>query len=109
MNDQKTTRYQEASAYTRRIEGPERERRHWSAQSQPFATGDVLLQLLDEGWRVYRRVFVEDYACTSHRRVQVYHFVLMRGADRLKLSVLSNPAMRRLVCQYELVYIERRT
>lgn len=74
-----------------------REYRHWSPQSQPYAPGDVLLHLLNDGWSLHPQVFVQSYRCTSGRHVQVYMFVLLRNQERQLLRVVENPAVRRLV------------
>lgn len=98
-----------SAQYADFAERPEPECRPWPPQSQAFVPGDVLLHLLDEGWQMYRRVFVESYFCASHRCVQVYHFVLMRGPDRLSVRVISNPAVRRLAQHADLVKVEARS
>lgn len=49
-------------------ERPPREYRHWSPKSQVYAPGDVLLHLIDDGWQVYPKVFVETYRCVSRRQ-----------------------------------------
>ncbi len=87
-------------------ERPPRVCRHWSPESQVYAPGDVLLHLISDGWRIYRKVFVESYRCVSQRYVNVYHFVLLRGNERLSLRVVANPAVRRVVQEQQLTVLD---
>lgn len=62
--------------------------RHWTPQ-EGYATGDVLLDLLRDGWQVAR---LERAPQTG--RALLYDARLERGRERLVVPVLDCPAVR---------------
>ena len=70
---------------------------HWSPTSQPYAPAHVLLQYLRYGWKIDRTIFIKSFRCLSCRSVNVYYFLLIRGAERVWMPVLENPVIWRLV------------
>lgn len=77
-------------------------RRHWSPSSQAYAPADVLLRYLAEGWTVSPIVGLEEHWHAGVRRVDVYHFELVRENKVLVLPVQSNPVVRRLLHERQL-------
>ncbi len=77
-------------------------RRHWSPSSQAYAPADVLLQYLVEDWVMSPVVGLEEHYHAGVRRVDVYHFELMKEEQVQVLPVQSNPVVRRLIHQYQL-------
>lgn len=77
-------------------------RRHWSANSQAYAPGDVLMRYLTEGWTISPVVGLEEHWHAGSRRVDVYHFELINGDQSVILPVQSNPIIRRLLNERQL-------
>lgn len=77
-------------------------RRHWSPSSQTYAPADVLLQYLVEGWLISPVVGLEEHWHAGVRRVDIYHFELVRDQQSQVLPVQSNPIVRRLIQQSQL-------
>ena len=67
--------------------------RHWSPESEPYASGDVLIQYLRMGWVLDKLVAVETVYHTAHRRSNVYYFTLQLDDQTLEMPVLSNPVV----------------
>lgn len=72
-------------------------RRHWAPSSQAYAPADVLLRYLSTGWQVSPVVGLEEHYHAGVRRVDVYHFELLKGDQQQILPVHSNPVVRRLI------------
>ncbi|MBN1563301.1 MAG: hypothetical protein JXA10_05650 [Anaerolineae bacterium] len=77
-------------------------RRHWSPTSQAYAPADVLIRYLADGWSISPIVGLEEHWHAGSRRVDVYHFELVKGDDELLLPVQSNPVVRRLLNERQL-------
>lgn len=77
-------------------------RRHWSPHSQSYAPADVLLRYLNEGWTISPIVGLEEHWHAGSRRVDVYHFELVKGEESVVLPVQSNPIIRRLLNERQL-------
>jgi hypothetical protein len=77
-------------------------RRHWSPSSQIYAPADVLLQYLADGWAISPVVGQEAHWHAGVRRVDVYHFELVKGEQAQVLPVQSNPIIRRLIQRRQL-------
>jgi len=74
-------------------------RRHWSASCQTYASADVLVEHLADGWDI-RSVIVQEVSWRGGgRHITVYHFELTSGNQKLAMPVLDNPIVRRLVGQ----------
>lgn len=71
--------------------------RYWSPKSENYAGGDVLMDLLDQGWEIGETIFYETFWHNSGRATDVYHMELMRDNDVMHISVLTNPYIRRFV------------
>jgi hypothetical protein len=65
--------------------------RHWSPR-QGYATGDVLMELIDQGWQVSGWRAAEDQT-----RAPMYFVTLAHGDDTLTLLVLDGPAVRDVI------------
>lgn len=74
-------------------------RRHWSPSSQEYAPADVLVRFLSTGWKVSPVVGLEEHYHAGVRRVDVYHFELVKGDKQQILPVQSNPVVRRLIAE----------
>ena len=79
--------------------------RHWSPQSQNYASADILVQYLANGWTVESPAVVESHSATGARRSEVYHFHLIRNEQDIEMPVLANPVVSRLIEQYELTVL----
>jgi hypothetical protein len=77
-------------------------RRHWSPTSQKYAPVDVLIQYLSAGWSISPVVGLEEHWHAGVRRVDVYHFELVKNDEVQVLPVQSNPIVRRLLQQRSL-------
>ncbi len=77
-------------------------RRHWSPSSQPYAPADVLVRYLSSGWQVSPVVGLEEHYHAGVRRVDIYHFELVKGDQQQILPVQSNPVVRRLLTEHNL-------
>lgn len=76
--------------------------RHWSPLSEHYAGGDALLTLLNDGWEISETVFYEEIWHAGSRLVLVYHMDLVRDDALMRVPVLSNPYIRRLVASLPL-------
>lgn len=74
-------------------------RRHWSPSSQAYASMDVLLDRLTDGWNIDPIVGFEAYWFGGGRHVSVYYFELTKDGQGVIMPVLGNPVVRRLVGQ----------
>ncbi|PJF30096.1 MAG: hypothetical protein CUN52_05000 [Phototrophicales bacterium] len=81
---------------------------HWHPESEKYAGGDALVTLLAEGWEIQREVGVEDRFFAGLRSVSVYHLTLKRGDETMKMPVIRNPYINRIIRLggYEQVNIE---
>lgn len=70
---------------------------YWSERSQRFATADVLLRYLRDGWQLGKTVDVESFPCMGFREIEVFYFFLWFEGSRLRLPVIANPVTRRLI------------
>lgn len=71
--------------------------RHWDPHSEKYAGGDGLLTAMQNGWEIDGPVLAEEYWCAGTRLVMIYHFTLVRGDETMKMPVLSNPYIQRLL------------
>ncbi len=71
--------------------------RHWSPNSQQYAGGDVIVTLLNNGWQIGETVRYEEYWHAGSRMVMIYHLEMVRDDEVLRVPVLSNPYVRRLI------------
>jgi len=70
---------------------------HWCPQSQPFAGGDALITYIDDGWEIGSQVFYEEFEHRGGRQVVVYYFEMHRGNQIVRMPVINNPYVTRLV------------
>jgi len=70
---------------------------HWHPASEEYAGGDALVTLLSQGWNMKRDVYVEKREFAGLRSVSVYHLELERGGDVLKVPVVRNPYINRVL------------
>jgi hypothetical protein len=71
--------------------------RHWSPQSEKFASGDALITALANGWQVVGVIFRQEHWHAGARRVCVYHFKLSRNDETNTMIVVQNPYVSRFV------------
>jgi len=76
--------------------------RHWSAQSQAYASGDVLVTYLRNGWKLDPSAQIEKVSSAGPRSVDVFHFHLTDGQQVIDMPVIASPRVYRLVEQTEL-------
>jgi hypothetical protein len=70
---------------------------HWHSGSEPYAGGDALVTLLSQGWEMQEDVYVEKREFAGKRSVSVYHVVLERDGQIIKMPVVRNPYINRLL------------
>lgn len=71
--------------------------RHWSPQSEPYASGEALLQALESGWQVDGVIFQQEVPLGGDRRTYVYHVNLKRDDEQMKMKMVHNPYITRLI------------
>ncbi|MCL4251006.1 MAG: hypothetical protein KJ065_22845 [Anaerolineae bacterium] len=71
--------------------------RYWSPLCEPYAGGDALLTAMSTGWKVIGAAQEEEFWLGGLRLVVVLHFTLSKAGQTMKMRVLSNPFVRRLV------------
>jgi hypothetical protein len=76
--------------------------RHWSPQSQNYASADILLQYIASGWEPENTALVETYYSAGVRRSEIFYFSLVRDGERVEMPVLANPMVSRLIEKYHL-------
>jgi hypothetical protein len=74
--------------------------RHWSPQSEQYASGDALLQALDDGWQVKGVIFRQEVWLAGGRRTYVYHVELERDGETIKMKMVHNPFITRLIYRF---------
>ncbi|MBZ0289634.1 MAG: hypothetical protein K8I30_18575 [Anaerolineae bacterium] len=84
--------------------------RHWSPESEKYGSGDALLSAMDAGWMITGLIMRQEIWYTGRRRVAVYHFDLQRGDDSVRMAVVDNPRVARLVqeCGVRVVQMNHR-
>lgn len=70
---------------------------HWSPTSAHYAGGDALVTFLSRGWEIHNEVKVEDRYFAGMRSVSVYHMELERDGEVMKMPVLRNPYVNRII------------
>jgi hypothetical protein len=71
--------------------------RHWSPQSEPYASGEALLQALESDWKVDGVIFRQEVPLGGDRRTYVYHVNLRRDHEQMKMKMVHNPFIARLI------------
>ena len=71
--------------------------RYWSPFCEPYAGGDALLTAMSKGWKVNGAAQEEEFWLAGSRLVVVLHFTLSKAGQTMKMRVISNPFVRRLV------------
>ncbi len=71
--------------------------RHWSPTSEKYTGGDALVTVLDQGWQVSSVIFRQEFWLAGVRRVSIFHIDLRRGDESVKMLVMQNPYVTRLV------------
>lgn len=74
--------------------------RHWSPNSEKFATTESLLNALESGWQIDGVVFRQEHWHRGGRRVPVYHFKLIQNSEVSHMVVVQNPVVDRLLTQF---------
>jgi hypothetical protein len=82
-------------------------RRHWSPQSEEYASGEVLLHALEDDWHVQGVIFRQEVWLTGDRRTYVYHLELARGNETLKMKMVNNPFITRLIYKLNVQVVRR--
>lgn len=73
------------------------EKHYWSPHSEEYASGDALLAAFDDGWQVDGVIFRQEVWLTAGRRTYVYHISLKRAGETLKMKMVYNPFITRLI------------
>jgi len=80
--------------------------RHWSPSSQPFASAEILLKYLREGWQLERTVAVQMFQCVSRRCVRLYYFSALHDDQSLTIPVVENPIVLRVIRENHLELVD---
>jgi hypothetical protein len=85
--------------------------RHWSPRSEQYAGGDCLLTAVLRGWEVSNRVEHEQIMQGAARSVNVYHFHMRKGDREIRMPVIENPYVTRLLftSPFDVVQVEAGT
>ncbi len=70
---------------------------HWHPDSEQYAGGDALVTLLTQGWEIEREVGVEDRFFAGLRSISVYHLTLVRDDERMRMPIIRNPYINRII------------
>ncbi len=76
--------------------------RHWSPDSEPYASADVLIQYLRLGWIVDKLVAVETVYHSARRSSNVFYFTLSLNGQTIEMPVLANPVVLDLLKRHKL-------
>ena len=71
--------------------------RHWSPRSEAYAGGDNLLTAMNRGWEVGNVVTCQKYYHAGVRCVSIYEFTLRKNGTEIKMPVLENPYITRML------------
>lgn len=75
--------------------------RHWCDTSEKFAGGDALLTAMQNHWVANETCYEEHYWHAGTRLVTVYVFELKNGGETMRMPVLGNPYVRRVIREEE--------
>ena len=84
----------------------ERDDRHWSPSSQPFASAEILLKYLRDGWQLKRTVAVQLFQCVSRQCIRLYYFSASRDDKSLTIPVIENPIVLRVIRDNQLELVD---
>ncbi len=78
---------------------------HWSSESQSYASGDILINYLRNGWTPAHSVMMQTFHFGGYRHVHVFRFRLTQGDQTLTIPVIANPIIDRLIrdCQMDCI------
>jgi len=79
------------------LQNTDRAHCHWSAESQPYASGDILIDYLRNGWMPEHLATVETFYFPDNRCVHIFHFLLRKETRTLVMPVVANPVIHRLI------------
>ncbi len=65
--------------------------RHWSPY-QPYATGDVVIDMMAQGWEV-----ISAHSVPAESRARLHTLSLVRSGETIEMLVLDGPVIRDLV------------
>jgi hypothetical protein len=71
--------------------------RHWSPHCEAYASGDALVQALENGWQVSGVIFRQEVWLAGNRRTIIYHVTLTRDGTTQKMKMVYTPYISRLV------------
>ena len=71
--------------------------RHWCPASETYAPVEVLLRYVRQGWKLDDLVVTETHVFTSCLCTAIYFFVLRRDGMLIRMPVLTNPIVLRMV------------
>ncbi len=70
---------------------------HWSPTSEKYAGADSLLTMIYKGWQMKTPVMREQRMFAGMRQVNIYHITLERNGDVMKMPVIHNPYINRMI------------
>ncbi|MEQ8673138.1 MAG: hypothetical protein RLP44_07110 [Aggregatilineales bacterium] len=84
--------------------------RHWHPQSEPYASGEQLQQVLFDGWELDKVAFKTTHPLkTSGRLIVFYVVTVLKVGEKRHIPVLVNPFVERLLVEnnVQLINVER--
>ncbi len=80
--------------------------RHWSSHSEKYTGADSLISALDDGWKLYHRVYRQEIILSGGRYTHIYFFELYKDQSIATMAVMDTPIIVRLVKKYHLQLAE---
>lgn len=75
---------------------------HWNAQSEKYAGADGLLTMIYNGWNMKPEVLREERWFAGMRLVYIYHITLERDGEVVKMPVIHNPYISRMIARHDI-------
>lgn len=71
--------------------------RHWCRASEQYTGADSLLTAQRNGWQLIGVAYREVFALRGGRYIHVYHFDLCRRDHTMRMPIIENPFVLRLI------------
>jgi len=83
------------------IQYPGMMNQHWHMRSGTYAGGDHLLTALTDGWEIEKCVQI-NHVYAGNRAVTIYEFTLNCKGEMMKMPVITNPYVERLLASEDI-------
>lgn len=78
---------------------------HWSPNSEKYAGADSLLTMIYRGWEIKNPIMREERMFAGMRQVSIYHITLERNGERMRMPVIHNPFINRMIASNKIQVI----